>query len=138
MNKPEQVFFYDWYDGPRTGVANYNNMPHFFESQWKDLSSQEEDIYKVSPIGEGLTELAKEAWEIWKRWDIAYHKGHVDKDTHPYLPEDKVRGEKIKEKLDLELKVNKSNCLNLKASFEIADDQEDIPGMKKLLVTWVE
>ena len=35
----EPVFSYDWYDGPISGVANYNGSPYFFEYNGVDMRS---------------------------------------------------------------------------------------------------
>ena len=134
IQKFDEVFHYDWYDGPISGVANRNGKPYFFEYQKYNEINKES--YYLTPIKEEILQLAIEDWQIWKRWDTAFHKGEVKIDTHPYLPEERKRGKELKEKLEKVLKIDKSNYIELDAEFRIKGNQENVLGMKKLIVKW--
>ena len=36
-----------------------------------------------------------EDWEIWLRWERAFHEGKTPQQTHPALPEDRARHEEL-------------------------------------------
>ena len=93
----QQVFTVpDWYDGPRGGIANYEGKPHLFQSLFKDIGSEyEEDVFLLWPISPEAMALAREDWEIWRRWEKAFHAKDTSKETHPALPEDRARYEQL-------------------------------------------
>lgn len=81
----------DWHDGPRRGVATVNGRPHVFESCWSDIDSDDDDVFVLSPISGEVFSAAIEDREIWTRWEAAYKNGKTTMETHPALPEDRVR-----------------------------------------------
>ena len=85
----------DWYDGPRRGIANYNDNPHLFESEWQDGEDLNADTFLLMPIDADTFSLALEDWSIWRRWETAFHQGGADRETHPALPEDRRRHEEL-------------------------------------------
>jgi len=135
-NKFEDVFHYNWYDGPISGVANRKGKPYFFEYQ--GYSEEEKESYYLTPIDNEILQMVIEDWQIWKRWDTAFHKGETSRETYPYLPKDKKRGEQLKKILDKELKINESNYIELDAEFRVKEHQENVLGQKDLIVKWKE
>lgn len=136
VNTFEKVYYYDYYDGPISGVADKNGKAHYFEYQGYMESAKE--CYCLSPISEELLQLAMESWAIWKRWDIAFHRGKVDISTHPYLEKDRKRGEHILAILDKRLKIDEANYVELDTEFEVAKNQKGIVGQKQFMVKWKE
>ena len=66
QHKPgfEEVFTVtDYYDGPRSGVANFNGKPHFYESIFRDNNYS--DIYWLTPVSNEVFLSALEDWAIW-------------------------------------------------------------------------
>lgn len=135
-NSYEKIFSYDWYDGPISGVANRNGKPYFFEYQGYTETAKES--YYLTPITNETLCLVIESWEIWKRWDNAFHNGKTGKETHPYLPADKKRGEELEKALKEELKIDQSNYIELYAEFKLAPNQKNVLGMKNIIVKWKE
>jgi len=136
IEKFEPIYYYEWYDGPKMGVADFNGNPYYFESEWNHLNdSKIIEIFRLSPVNEELLELSKESWSIWKRWENAFKKKQIEKSTHPYLPEDKIKGEKINEKLKKQLKLDKSNFFKMYAEFK---PEEGIIENSGILVKWIE
>lgn len=41
----ERVYSHDWYDGPRTGVADYKGQPPLFASEWDDRMGSRAHFY---------------------------------------------------------------------------------------------
>jgi hypothetical protein len=88
----------DWYDGPRRGVANFEGRPHLFESEFADLEDAE-DVFRLSPLDDETLKLALEDWQIWLRWERAFHAKETSQKTHPALPEDRRRWEELQRQL---------------------------------------
>lgn len=82
----EPVFtVWDYYDGPRSGIANYLGQPHYYESEWIDDADNYAETFVVAPIDEDTLALALAQWKILREWEIAFHRGEVPESSHPGL-----------------------------------------------------
>ncbi|MEM1177739.1 MAG: hypothetical protein AAGM22_05310 [Acidobacteriota bacterium] len=87
----------EWYDGPRFGIADFRGAPHLYQSTWRDIDSDEEDVFLLSPVPEMALALALEDWAIWLRYRAAREAGVAPQDSHPALPEDRTRHYELQE-----------------------------------------
>lgn len=62
----------DYYDGPRSGVANFDGRPHYYRSIYLDTPeySSDEDRFELSPVTTEVLTAACEVAAIFERWDI--------------------------------------------------------------------
>ena len=67
----EVVYTYEWYDGPRQGVAKLEGTPHLFQSEWRDGEDMDADTFLLMPIEPDTFALVLEDWSIWRRWETA-------------------------------------------------------------------
>ena len=69
----------DWYDGPRRGVANFEEKPHYYECQWyAGLDTGIDALpgdYWLTQLDAATYQLALEDWAIWQRWKKAFAAG---------------------------------------------------------------
>ena len=61
----------DYYDGPRSGVADFDGQPHYYRSVYLDTPqwNPDEDRFELSPVTPEVLAAACEADAIFKRWD---------------------------------------------------------------------
>jgi hypothetical protein len=111
----------DWYDGPRRGVASVNGKPHVYESCWTNIGSAVEDVFLLSEIHEETLALAIEDWDIWLRWSAAFKRGETTQETHPCLPDERLRHEELEAQLTSSLVLDKSNAFAATAEFRYND-----------------
>jgi uncharacterized protein (DUF2235 family) len=122
----------DYYDGPLTGVANFMGRPHFYERiRHKNGYS---DQYRLTPVSSETLELAREDWEIWLRWESAFHSGKTARETHPALPSDRQRHNEIRAVLDETLSTDDQNCTIRTGHFEGLQDSNP----PRTIVRWSE
>jgi hypothetical protein len=139
----------DFYDGPRAGIANYEGVPHYYESQWNDRGDDGVDSYALWRIPGPAFELALESWWIWLRWETAFYRGEASRDTHPALPEDRARNDELEQILASEFPAmptdraaegNKPepppDAIHMDASFSWAPPSEGHRGWRGLAVKW--
>lgn len=86
----------DYYDGPRTGVADYNGQPHYYRSIYLDSPNwnPDEDRFELSPVSPEVVSAAVEKAEIFIRWHRTQPQntaGVVSEDDWGALPEDRDR-----------------------------------------------
>jgi hypothetical protein len=93
----ERVFTVSsYYDGPREGVAMLRGQPCYFASR----SDDDEDVFDLWPIDGETLALALEDWALWCRWLAAFHAGQTTQETHPALPADRERWERLRARLE--------------------------------------
>jgi hypothetical protein len=136
----ERVFTVtDYYDGPRGGIANYRDQPHLYTCEWNEAIDNYADTFLLSPVSGDTFLLALEDWEIWLRWERAFHEGRVTQETHPILPEDRARYEEIESILKRVLVPDLEQAIRASAEFKpitLAAPGERVPGMVALQVRW--
>ena len=134
----EEVFTVtDYYDGPRKGIASFKGQPHFYDCIFDDAKDEYSDLYRLTPISQRILELAKEDWAIWKKWESAFHSGKATRESHPALPQDRVRHEEIRAVLDSALMTDTAVCALRRGSFEPRGRGEYPKGvMRPLQVRW--
>lgn len=61
----------DWYDGPRSGFAQYNGAPHHYRSLYLDYDDwdADEDRFELVRVSAAVLDAAVEASTIFDRWD---------------------------------------------------------------------
>lgn len=74
---------WDLYDGVRSGIADYTGQPHYFNCLFDEGVNDFSDDFELTPIDRELLVLAQEQWDIYRAWELEFHSGRVDKDTHP-------------------------------------------------------
>jgi hypothetical protein len=90
----------DYQDGPRKGIANYRGEPHFYECIFNDARDGYSDSFRLTPLDTELFQLAMEDWEIWRRWETAFHSQKTDRSSHPALPREANRHAELKRIID--------------------------------------
>jgi len=84
-----------WYDGPRSGAANFEGRPHYYRSLYLDSPTwdPEEDRFELTPISADILESMLTAHRLWQRWDAARKAGALPAspaDGSRVLPEDRA------------------------------------------------
>ncbi len=81
---PEPVLMiWDIYDGPRTGIALHNGLPHFFRCLFSEETDDYSEFFELCPITTGFLEKAQRQWQIYREWESLFHNGKASLETHP-------------------------------------------------------
>ncbi len=74
----------DWYDGPRSGLADVDGIPHYFQAVHDYGRPDEPDgEYLVWPANSTALALEREQWAIFVDWNTRYETGTATVDSHP-------------------------------------------------------
>jgi hypothetical protein len=132
----ERVFTVsEWYDGPRQGVASFNDQPHFYDCCADVLGYT--DLFLLTPLTHTQLELVLEDWAIWRKWQLAFHSGETPEATHPALPADRARHEQLKSLLDHVLRTDAERSIIQMASFRVVKGSNTPAGIiRDLEVHW--
>jgi hypothetical protein len=90
---------WEYWDEPRSGVADYNSMPHWFECLFDEDRDEYSHVYWLTPLDDSLFELLKERNSIFLRWRDAFGRGEVDRSTHPALPSEAERSRELESEI---------------------------------------
>jgi len=127
----------DYYDGPRAGIAALDGVPHFYESEWADREDLDTDVFTLSPVPEDVLPLALEDWLIWRRWEVAFHRGEATQETHPALPADRARHDELVGLLTGRMEVDLTRAIRASGEFRWRPDlNESGLGFHPLEVEW--
>jgi len=107
----------DYYDGPRGGIAEFEGVPHFYESECDESADNYASTFRLSPIAPDLLALALEHRAIWDRWWTAFHTGRATEETRPALPADRARHDELHEILKQRLKIDRRRYVRARGTF---------------------
>jgi hypothetical protein len=92
----EQVHVvWDYVDGPRAGIADFQGRPHAFKCQFSDAADDWTDHFWLMEIDRDLLRLALDQHAIFVRWKTEFDRGTAAFDSHPALPADRARYEAL-------------------------------------------
>jgi hypothetical protein len=126
----------EYYDGPRRGIADYQGMPHLYESRWSDIDTDGLDTFLLMPVSQDTLKLALEDWAIFQRWEAAFQKGQTVAETCPTLPKDAARHAELECELRSLLVMDESRAFCAVADFEAQKTDTDDMGRRPLVVEW--
>ncbi len=128
----------EYYDGPRKGVANLQEKPHFFECILDETTNDYTEMFYLTPLDSHSFQLAIEDWEIWRRWESAFLKGDADTGTHPALSHEAMRRAELKVILDKVLVTEPMRAIQRIGKFEVLGATELPKGViRRLQVRWM-
>jgi hypothetical protein len=129
----------DYYDGPRKGIANYQGQPHLYECIFDETADNYSESFLLTPLDSNSFQLAVEDWEIWRRWEDAFHAGKADKRTHPALPHEARRHAELKQFLDKSLISDPPKAVTRIGQFDVLGESSLPRGVvRPLQVKWTE
>lgn len=94
----------DYWDQPRSGVADYHGEPHWFENIFDEEHDTYSEDYWLTRLTPEESAMVKEQSEIFLRWRHAFDRGEVDISSHPALPKDAERFAKLKNYIQTAIK----------------------------------
>ncbi|HEY4370006.1 MAG TPA: hypothetical protein VGN07_22425 [Steroidobacteraceae bacterium] len=127
----------DYYDGPRSGVADYRGHPHHYQSDWDEQADDYADTFSLVPADPETLELVLEQWALWRRWEIAFHSGEVTQESHPGQSGQSPRYAEIKV-LPKGRFAAEFHAVRARGNFRAAENQPSLPAgvWRELEVEW--
>ena len=87
---------WDYYDGPREGIADFQGKPHVFKCHFSEAADGWTDLFWLMEIDQQLFQLAIEQHVIFRRWKTEFELGNVLIDSHPAMPADRARYDELR------------------------------------------
>lgn len=77
------LMIWDYYDGVRSGLTECNGRPHYFNCLWDEPKGNYSEKFELSPIDASFLKAATTQWNIYREWELKFHTGLVQLETHP-------------------------------------------------------
>jgi len=127
---------HDYWDGPRSGAADYRGVPHWFESIFDKASDDYSDEYWLIPLSLDALAIAKRQNEIFLRWREALNQGKTDASEHPALPHEREEYTRLKALFDTHLDAGREQKFRLYGEIKAIGTEQDSAGFRALEVKW--
>ena len=131
----ETVYTVDeYYDGPRSGIADFGGVPHFYRSVYLDTVhwNPDEDRFELSPVTAAVRDMAVEAYKLWQRWQSASFAGTAPEteDNAPrVLSEDRPRYETLMLALAPHLRIDSNHRFLMRGEFTTSPQGQPPSGL---------
>ena len=129
---------WEYYDGPRTGIADFQGKPHYFSCDWEESENDHDHVFAISPISEQFLRLALEQQVIWRKWELAFHSGHCSADTHPGLGGRDPRYDELQQLINDHIHALPITKTHLRGNFQPTSIDTQLPPgvIQPLKVSW--
>jgi hypothetical protein len=127
---------YDYWDQPRSGVADYHGEPHWFENIFDEEHDTYSEDYWLTRLTPAESARAKELSEIFLRWRQAFDRGEVDLSSHPALPQDTEHYAELKEGIQNAIKSKAAERFKVSGKFALLNLSMPKREMATFQVQW--
>ena len=129
---------WDYYDGPRVGLADFEGKPHYYYCEWAADAGGYADTYRLSPVDADTLQLAQEQWQLWRDWEAAFHAGKVTQESHPGHGGTNERYDQLEEMLQERLASCRALPSPYRGTFRPAAESSELPKgvTRDLEVEW--
>ncbi|MDQ2799126.1 MAG: hypothetical protein M3Y13_05725 [Armatimonadota bacterium] len=84
MEKSEIVYtVFNYWDGPRAGVADFHGSPHFFQCIFDEVADEWSNVFRLSPVAKNTVSLTKNEWQEWYWWKHDFGQGKAEVEARP-------------------------------------------------------
>lgn len=127
---------YDYWDQPRSGVADYHGAPHWFENIFDEEHDTYSDDYWLTRLTPEEFARAKDQSEMFLRWRHAFDRGEVDISSHPALPQDAELYEKLKNQIQTAIKAKTAQRFKVSGKIILLGPPTEKSEMATFQVRW--
>jgi hypothetical protein len=127
MNSENVYAVWDYWNGVRSGFADFCGAPHYFEAEWSDADDDYLPSFSLKRVDRHTMELVLEAWQVFRTWEIAFHRGMVPLNTHPALSGQNGRAAELSTEIVRILKTSEVAASGVLGTFEPIERQQELP-----------
>lgn len=113
---------WEYYDGPRDGLADFRGQPHFYKCVSDEDNDDGSALYALVPIDEETLQLAKEQYAIWLAWDDRFRAGQVPLESHPGYGGKNARYDELEAIIKSRIPSPGTDAPTAEGKFEVVED----------------
>ena len=77
------IMMWDYFDGARTGMAEFNGIAHYFDGKFDETLIGFPEDYELSPVCDQFLKSAHKQWKIYRDWQFKFRQGLEVQENHP-------------------------------------------------------
>jgi hypothetical protein len=130
----------DYFDGPRSGVADFFGQPHRYQCRFDEKLDDWTESFILTPISSDTLALELEQWEIWRKWEVAFHRGDVPQSSHPGFGGQNARYDELTRNIKDRSAAESPATWRAKGLFRARPGQPEMPlgVLRELEVEWTD
>lgn len=127
-----------YWDGVRSGTADFAGAPHYFDCRFDEDEDAFCEIYDLYPVDAAFMARARRLGDIFAGWAERYLSGAAKAETHPASGGVDAEHDDLKRWMEDQVRSLEPLREAYKATFRIIAGQEDTPPgvMRGLEVAW--
>jgi len=110
-------FFWDYFDVPNAGIADFRGRPHVFHRQFDDDADEWTDRYILRQVDDELFTLARARHDLFRKWLVQFHRGAVLADGQTVLAQDRPRYLELERQIGRRLDAASDRSFIMRADF---------------------
>lgn len=137
----ERVYaVWDYWDGIRSGFADFRGSPHYFAATWEESSDDHAPVFTLVPVSRHTIELVSEHSAIFLRWLASFHRGDATEASHPKVAGQDHRYTELEREIRAATNPTQQAPHRMLGRFEVLPGQEHVPPgmMRDVGVEWSE
>jgi hypothetical protein len=131
---------WDFYDGIRSGIADFRGRPHYFFALWEEGDREPDERFSLQPIDDDTLALVCEQWALFRAWDIAHHTGLADVTSHPGNRGRNPRYDALEDQINARIAALPASSIEAAAGFHFDPTEAALPPgvMRMCWVEWMD
>jgi len=122
----------DFFDCPRSGVADYQGNPHYFSCDWDEATGDYGHSFSLFPINDQFMEIALAQLEISQQGVLAFSSGIYSANTNVGHRDIDQHYNQLQQLIDAFIKVLPASQIHLNGNFQrLQNDTELLQGVKR-------
>jgi hypothetical protein len=129
---------WDYWDGIRSGFADYRGIPHHFEAEWNPADDDYRSTFTLRRVEGSTIALARERNEIFEKWRWALHRGEVSPESHPGLSDQNPRFAELTQVIRSRIETAPITAWGVSGTFAAVKTERDQPPgiVREVRVEW--
>ncbi len=138
MESGKVYAIWDYWDGIRSGFADFRGAPHYFEAEWNEADDDYLPTFTLKLINQTTLDLVLEWSRIFRAWELQFHQGLTAQDTHPAVPGQNPRFVDLSSEIRNFTDSAAVTASGVVGTFEALEGQEDLPPgvFREVRVAW--
>jgi hypothetical protein len=139
--KVEKVYaVWDFWDGVRSGFADFQGVPHYFEAEWSEGDEDDDSshTFTLRIVNQATLGLVLEHWRIFHAEQLQACQGRTPETTSSGLPGQNPRFAELDLQIRKLIESSEVMATGVVGTFEAIEGQESLPPgvFRELRVAW--
>lgn len=140
MTRERVYATWDYWDGIRSGFADFRGTPHYFAATWAESDEDYTHVFELTPVSQETIALVAEHSAIFDAWAKAFRRGEATETSHPAVAGQNDRFVELEQTIHSAIAATEAARRRMVGRFEALPGQEHLPPgvFREVAVEWSE